>query len=123
MLHLMVAARVRLAPVSGMLLVALAVAGCITPIVKYGGETEGETGTGLMSSRALAEFLCDRVEVRVGLFSAVPSFSAGMNARCGRGSSPRNGTRFEHRCFRSALSGLRAVLHSEREPVGHQDSQ
>jgi hypothetical protein len=45
MLHLMVAARVRLAPVSGMLLVALAVAGCITPIVKYGGETEGETGT------------------------------------------------------------------------------
>ena len=76
-----------------------------------------------MSSRALAELPCDRVEGRVGQFSAVPSLSAGMTARCARGSSPRIGTRFEHRCFRSALAGLRAVLHSEREPVGHQGSQ
>jgi hypothetical protein len=80
-------------------------------------------GTGLMSSRALVDLSCDRVDGRVGPFSAVPSLSVGMTAHCARGSSPRTDARFEHRCLQSALAGLRAVLHSEREPVGHQDSQ
>ena len=76
-----------------------------------------------MSSRALVDLSCGRADDRGGPFSAVPSLSAGMTARCARGSSPRTGTRFAHRCLQSALAGLRAVLHSEREPVGHQDSQ
>jgi len=87
----------------------------------------------LFDSRALIDLSCGRADDCVGPFLAVPSLSAGlsacghaqadMTARCARGFPPRTGTRFEHRCFRSALAGLRAVLHSEREPVGHQDSQ
>ena len=80
-------------------------------------------GTGLMSSRALIDLSYGRADDHVGPFLAVPSLSAGMTARCARGFPPRTGTRFVHRCLQSALAGLRAVLHSEREPVGHQDSQ